>query len=222
MKLRLLIPIAIIILLIGCDTKQLYGPALDENIVEEVKVIECTSIQDLAKIARQLEANIPKEVLSGQTRTESFMTTHDSEEIAETSEKIAEILDPLKRVGLSVRNQMFNDSRLSIVDSKNLSNLTEQELVFIGILNTILENNGQTKNGNFQTTGYPNTMAASSLGSCVASALGLKALENIIKSNGAANADDVLKAAKKLGKRTLGWVGAAIIVYELATCLNDE
>lgn len=131
MKLRLLIPIAIIILLIGCDTKQLYGPALDENIVEEVKVIECTSIQDLAKIARQLEANIPKEVLSGQTRTESFMTTHDSEEIAETSEKIAEILDPLKRVGLSVRNQMFNDSRLSIVDSKNLSNLTEQELVLL-------------------------------------------------------------------------------------------
>ncbi|MBK7098677.1 MAG: hypothetical protein IPH58_10395 [Sphingobacteriales bacterium] len=32
----------------------------------------------------------------------------------------------------------------------------------------------------------------------------------------------ILKAASKLAKRTLGWIGAAYAIYDLSTCLYQE
>lgn len=153
-------------------------------------------------------------VLSGQAKTESLITAHDSE-------KIAEILEPLKKVGLSVRNQMIRDSRQTKIDLKNLNNLTEQELVILGMLHTVLEHQQQTMDEKSNPNDYTILMAESSLADCAQYALGIAAFRELILKNGALNADDVLKAARKLGKRALGWVGAAIMVYEFATCMNE-
>lgn len=218
MKIRTFIPVATIIFLIGCDTKQLSGPELDVNYTSNDNVVEVTSIQDLVKVARQLEANIPKEVLRGQTMAKSDTKTHDPE--------IAKILDPLKKVGLNVRNQMSTDSQESKIDLNDLNNLTEQELVFLGILHILLEDQGQTIDGDlnqamskaYELSSDPITF--DDVTSCVISAIGLEAAHQLIVNNVALNADDVLNAAKKLGKRTLGWVGAAIFLYELVTCLE--
>lgn len=190
------------------------GPALDTNVVEDAKVEDCISAQEFTNIATQLEDYIPMEVLSGQARTESLMTTHDSE-------KIAEILEPLKKVGLSVRNQMIRDSRQSKIDLKELSNLSEKELVILGMLHTVLEHQGQTMDEKSNPNDYKILMAESSLADCAENALGIAAFRELITKNGALNADDVLKAARKLGKRALGWVGAAIMAYEFATCMNE-
>lgn len=190
------------------------GPALDTNVVEDAKVEDCISAQEFTNIATQLEDYIPMEVLSGQARTESLMTTHDSE-------KIAEILEPLKKVGLSVRNQMIRDSRQSKIDLKELSNLSEKELVILGMLHTVLEHQGQTMDEKSNPNDYRILMAESSLADCAENALGIAAFRELITKNGALNADDVLKAARKLGKRALGWVGAAIMAYEFATCMNE-
>lgn len=218
MKIRTFIPVATIIFLIGCDTKQLSGPELDVNYTSNDNVVEVTSIQDLVKVARQLEANIPKEVLRGQTMAKSDTKTHDPE--------IAKILDPLKKVGLNVRNQMSTVSQESKIDLNDLNNLTEQELVFLGILHILLEDQGQTIDGDlnqamskaYELSSDPITF--DDVTSCVISAIGLEAAHQLIVNNVALNADDVLNAAKKLGKRTLGWVGAAIFLYELVTCLE--
>lgn len=144
--------------------------------------------------------------------------THDPE--------IAKILDPLKKVGLNVRNQMSTDSQESKIDLNDLNNLTEQELVFLGILHILLEDQGQTIDGDlnqamskaYELSSDPITF--DDVTSCVISAIGLEAAHQLIVNNVALNADDVLNAAKKLGKRTLGWVGAAIFLYELVTCLE--
>lgn len=218
MKIRTFIPVATIIFLIGCDTKQLSGPELDVNYTSNDNVVEVTSIQDLVKVARQLEANIPKEVLRGQKMAKSDTKTHDPE--------IAKILDPLKKVGLNVRNQMSTVSQESKIDLNDLNNLTEQELVFLGILHILLEDQGQTIDGDlnqamskaYELSSDPITF--DDVTSCVISAIGLEAAHQLIVNNVALNADDVLNAAKKLGKRTLGWVGAAIFLYELVTCLE--
>jgi len=95
----------------------LNGPALYTTVVENAKIEACISAQEFANIATQLEAYMPMEVLNGQARTESLMTTH-------ASEKIAEILEPLKKVGLGVRNQMIRDSGRTKIDLKDLNNIT--------------------------------------------------------------------------------------------------
>jgi len=207
MKKLSLIPVAII-LLISCDTNELKGPTLDSNFVE------VTSIQDFSKIASQLEANIPIEVLSGQTKTKSLMTKH-------YSEKIAEILEPLKNVGLSARKQMLNDPQLSDINSKKLSNFTDRELALLGMLHIIIKDREETISGDFKTKGISFMMQGASIDACIRSALGVEAAYEIITGNAAANVDNVLKAASKLARRTLGWVGAAYAVYEFTVCVNS-
>jgi hypothetical protein len=212
MKVMRLIPVFIIIILVGCDTKQLNGPVLDTHAVENANDVEITSIQDFAKIARQLEANIPREVLSGQIKANSFMSTH-------YSEKIAEILEPLKKVGLSARKQMLKDSELSNFNSKMLSNLSERELALLGMLHIIIKDREKTMNGNFKSDGYSIEMQAS-ITACIRAALGADVAYELIKGNIVANTDNVLKAFSKLARRTLGWVGAAYAVYEFTKCIN--
>ena len=207
MKNLLLIPVAII-LLISCDTGELKGPTLDSN------VVEVTSIQDFAKIASQLEANIPKEVLSGQIKTKSLMTKH-------YSEKIAEILEPLKKVGISARKQMLNDPQLSDINSKKLSDFTERELALLGMLHIIIKDREEIMSGDFKGKGILSMMQGASIDACIRSALGVEAAYEIITGNAAANVDNVLKAASKLARRTLGWVGAAYAVYEFTVCVNS-
>lgn len=212
---KLLIPIVTIILFVGCDSNQLNGPTLDTNVVEDAQAEACISAQEFATIATQLEAYMPMEVLiSGQDRAESLMTTYDSE-------RIAEILKPLKKLGLGIRNQMIRDARRTKIDLKDLNNLTEQELVILGMLHTILEHQEQTMDEKSNPNDYTILMAESSLADCAQSALGIAAFRELILKNGALNADVVLKAARKLGKRALGWVGAAIMVYEFASCMHE-
>lgn len=185
---------------------------LDEN------VKEVTSIQDLVRIAKQLEANIPSEVLNGQMNSKTYSINNESE-------KIAEILEPLRKVGLSVNDEMLSNAKLSTTELENLSNLTDQELVLAGILRIIINEQQQIMNTNYKTTGIPYTtqgITNDQLFDCFKDATGLEAMRQLIVSNAALNADVIFTAAKKLGKRTLGWVGAAIVAYELATCLQTE
>lgn len=207
----LLIPFAII-LLISCDTNELNGPMFDEN------VKEVTSIQDLVEIAKQLEANIPSEVLNGQINPKTYSINNESE-------KIAEILEPLRKVGLSVKDEMLSDAKLSTTELENLSNLTDQELVLAGILRIIINEQQQIMNRNYKTKNSHYTtegITLEQLGECIMDASGIAAFREMIVSNAALNADVILTASKKLFKRTLGWVGVAIFAYELATCLQTE
>lgn len=205
----LIIPFALIILT-NC-TNNFNGPTVDD------KVKEVTSIEDVVKIAQDLEAIIPEDVLHAPINSKSYSINVESE-------KIEEVLEPLKNVGLNFKDELLSDSSLSKMELDNLNKLTNQELVLVGILCTVINEHAQDMIGSPKTNGTDTIQAITydQLVGCLADAFGLTAARQLILSNAAMNADTIILAAKKLGARTLGWIGVAVFTVEFATCLKQE
>lgn len=132
---------------------------------------------------------------------------------------------------------------LSIVDAKNYliaKGLTESDIqnLFIAdndgdaveeynLVPTVMmliaeeQNENSTASVNFMSL-FGQNAHASRLGQCAGDALGISAIAEVLRVgvNSSAGKKLLKKAIRKVASRTLGWVGAAIFVYEFGDCMD--
>lgn len=83
------------------------------------------------------------------------------------------------------------------------------------------QNTNATTSVNFASV-FGNSMYASEIGECAGDALGISAIAAVINEGLHTSAGKKLlkKAIRKVASRPLGWIGAAIFVYEFGDCME--
>ena len=83
------------------------------------------------------------------------------------------------------------------------------------------QNTNTTASINFASV-FANTAYASTIGKCAGDALGVSAIAAVLQQGVGTAAGKALlkKAIRKVATRALGWIGAAVFVYEFGDCMD--
>lgn len=198
------------ILIVGCDAGVINAPD------EDIKLIDVESIEDIGYIAKKIEDNFSIEELDGNMRNKSSMGNRESE-------ILKDVLLPLQRKGSAFKEKVLEDSVDKDSDLEYLNKITEEELIMVGLLSVILENADDLENKCKSIEDNP-LMAQSIDGdrvmSCLGTATGYSSIKAIADINGLMSARTLLETVKAVGKRYLGYVGAAVMVYSFSKCMD--
>lgn len=198
------------ILIVGCDAGVINAPD------EDIKLIDVESIEDIGYIAKKIEDNFSIEELDGNMRNKSSMGNRESE-------ILKDVLLPLQRKGSAFKEKVLENSVDKDSDLEYLNKITEEELIMVGLLSVILENADDLENKCKSIEDNP-LMAQSIDGdrvmSCLGTATGYSSIKAIADINGLMSARTLLETVKAVGKRYLGYVGAAVMVYSFSKCMD--
>ena len=198
------------ILIVGCDAGVINAPD------EDIKLIDVESIEDIGYIAKKIEDNFSIEELDGNMRNKSSMGNRESE-------ILKDVLLPLQRKGSAFKEKVLENSVDKDSDLEYLNKITEEELIMVGLLSVILENADELENKCKSIEDNP-LMAQSIDGdrvmSCLGTATGYSSIKAIADINGLMSARTLLETVKAVGKRYLGYVGAAVMVYSFSKCMD--
>lgn len=136
--------------------------------------------------------------------------------------QIEKIITPLINNG----EQLFSEIITQLKETKEWKELTENEKA--DILNMSSEQKAQLSlffmsysSENKSQTLKATELRKSKAVSCLASALGITAINDIVSGIGALmTAEKGLQVLKIMGKRYLGYIGLAIAVYEFVDCVS--
>lgn len=199
-----------VIVIIGCDTQLLNVPDID------TQYVEIESIHDIGVIANKIENYFSVEELNSKSRNNLDVSPRDTE-------ILKQILLPLQKKGLDFKVKMLENSTDSEDDLDFLNNLTDDELILIGFLSVIIEdadalnNNGKLFEDNPLLT---QNIDGDRVMSCLGTATGYSSIKAIVDLNGLMSARTLMETVKAVGKRYLGYVGAAVMVYSFARCMD--
>jgi hypothetical protein len=198
------------ILIVGCDAGVINAPD------EDIKLTDVESIEDIGYIAKKIEDNFSIEELDGNMRNKSSMGNRESE-------ILKDVLLPLQRKGSAFKEKVLENSVDKDSDLEYLNKITEEELIMVGLLSVILENADELENKCKSIEANP-LMAQSIDGdrvmSCLGTATGYSSIKAIADINGLMSARTLLETVKAVGKRYLGYVGAAVMVYSFSKCMD--
>lgn len=194
--LKFLILLVIVVLLPNCS--YLHNDVIEET--KEVSIESSISNETFQEILSEINLKFTK------TRSDGSFDLGD--------EEASQILDPLILDGKNIQDIIIKtvsieESDISEEDLLNLMNLTEPELATLSFIVYQLNSN------NIETRAVDTDRVLS----CLGVAVGISSIKNLSLS-GLVTAKTAMQVAKAVGKRYLGYIGVAIMIYDFADCIG--
>ncbi|MTI89200.1 MAG: hypothetical protein FH748_14690 [Balneolaceae bacterium] len=170
--------------------------------------IELETIADLDLVANNIESNFKIEHLLDMHNSQAKLN-HDK------LEKLEEVLKPLVQKGNDYRKKIVENSTENNQYLKDLENLSDEELAMVGFLSLFekeMENKKRMK--------VAGNIDGGRIMSCLSIATGYSSIKAVLDVSGLMSARTLIAAVKAIGKRYLGYIGVAILVYSFADCMG--
>lgn len=210
MKPTLLILLLLLLSLSSCNNEEVVN---NEKITKVEFKTQPLSINDVVSIANRLEkANLVTNSLGGQRVIKKS-----------NEEEIQEIIAPLIENGKQLYAEMISQikktdewNNLSEIEKSEILNLSDTQKAQISLC--FISFPSQSNSSMQKVAPIQKTNRAVS---CLASALGISAINDIISGTIALTTVETgLQLLKVMGKRYLGYIGLAIAVYEFVECVS--
>jgi hypothetical protein len=128
------------------------------------------------------------------------------------------ILQPLIENGEAIHNAMINEitstiefQNLTFTEQQEILNLTDEQLAELSFI------------VNFQYQAQSDSVDWDRIRSCASFALGISGISSLYTNSLAlGTVETMIGALKLVGKRYLGYVGVALMVYDFADCVYGE
>lgn len=204
-----IIPIIIILIFFsGCSFTEHNDPIISNEleISNEFKVPKGLGFNSVINIGQELG-----KVLGRDQKLNAFAFRMDYSE-----SEIEGVLNPLVENGRDIHQQLLNQinaspvwNTLSEEDKQSILNLTDQELAELSfIISTTNQVDVSNANGD-------------RIISCLSAAVGAGAVRDLINNTAAlASAQVASEILILIGRRTLGWIGVGLMVYEFTKCVK--
>lgn len=126
-------------------------------------------------------------------------------------------LQPLIENGRIIHNSMLNEinstiefQNMTFAEQQEITNLTDEQLVELSFI------------VNFQAQAQAQGIDGARARGCLATALGIVGIRSLYYNTLAlGTVQTMIGALKLIGKRYLGWIGVALMVYDYATCMGE-
>lgn len=208
----------------GCSLMEQNIPLNDDGlqISDELKFPKGIDLNEINKIGGELNLVLGK----NQNLDGSFLSLDYSDP------EIERILNPLVENGRSIHrhllNQVFSSSvakTLSEEEMGTITNLSDQELVELSLMISIMQQTTDKSAGVFSNSNHKINEDVDvdwdRIRSCASGVLGVGVINELIKNTAAlASAEVAAEILILVGKRTLGWVALGLMVWDFYDCLN--
>jgi hypothetical protein len=206
----------------GCSLMEQNIPLNDDGlqISDELKFPKGLDLNEINKIGQELNLVLGK----NQNLDGSFLSLDYSDP------EIERILTPLVENGRSIHrhllSQVFSSSvakTLSEEERGTITNLSDQELVELSLMISILQQTTDKSAGVFNNSNHRinEDVDWDRIRSCASGVLGVGVISELVKNTAAlASAEVAAEILILVGKRTLGWVALGLAVWDFYDCLN--
>lgn len=188
-------------IIISCDQ------TLNIDVGNKEDDIVIKDLRDLQYISQKLDDNFDfKNILENE---ELFLLKNKID-----NKQLASILKPLETVGEKYVNELLSDEDIPEDLRQELISLEGESLVMAGFIYLIeieLEKNGKLKVMDWDT---------SRVMSCLGTATGYSSIKAAIDVSGLMSANTLTSVLKAMGKRYLGYLGTAVMVYSFSSCMG--
>ncbi len=200
----------LIVMFIGCDSQVVNAPNM------EYQDVDIVSITDLEQIAKDIENYFSVNEFDRKSRDNIDISSRDSE-------LLKKILLPLQKKGIDFKEKILENSSDSEKDYEILNSISDDELILVGLISLAIEGSDLNKincditRENLELT---QNLDGDRVMACLGTATGYSSIKAIVDLNGLMSAKTLMETVKAVGKRYLGYVGAAVMVYSFARCMD--